>query len=505
MSAIPAYDQDYPEVPDWQLDPDVEGPPEVSPPAGDPAPDEPLTELGYARRLVALHGARLRHVGQWGKWLIWTGRRWERDVTGQAHRCAKDVARRMVDLAEAEVEQAGSELLDTVLDGEQKEAKAKLKKAEGFLSVTKRFESARAVTSVLALAATEPTVAVTPEVLDADRHLLNVANGTLDLRSMKLRPHEPGDMLTKIALAAYDPDAVGPTWDAFLARVQPDPQVRDFLARLLGHALLGDVVEHVMGILHGVGANGKSTFVDAACYALGEYAGPADPELITARTFDAHPTGVADLFGLRLALLHETDKGRRLAEGTVKRLTGGDTLKARRMREDFWSFEPSHTFVMLTNHTPLVSGTDEGIWRRLRLVPWDVVIPADERDGGLGDRLEGEADAVLAWMVAGYQQWRRRGLDEPAAVTEATSAWRADSDALGRFLDERCVQNPHVHVRSGELFAAWAAWCEAEREDCGSQKAFTAALVERGLGPPKKSDGVMRWRGVALVTESSER
>ena len=133
-------------------------------------------------------------------------------------------------------------------------------------------------------------------------------------------------------------------------------------------------------IFYGTGRNGKGTLIGAVQSALGDYADAADPDLLTARSFDAHPTGTADLFGLRLAILHETDQGRRLAEATVKRLTGGDRLKARRMREDFWSFSPSHTFVMLTNHKPLVTGTDEAIWARLRLVPWTVVIPPAERD-----------------------------------------------------------------------------------------------------------------------------
>src|SRR5262245_31431488 len=178
--------------------------------------------------------------------------------------------------------------------------------------------------------------------------------------------------------------------------------MRDFLALLLGHRLEGRVIEHLLPIFCGVGANGKSTFVGAALGALGDYAGPADPDLLTARTFDAHPTGTADLFGMRIAVLHETDAGRPLAEGTVKRLTGGDRLKARRMREDFWSFEPSHTFVMLTNHKPVVGGDDEGIWRRLRLVPFDVVIPTEEQDEELGDKLALEADAVLTWLTHGY-------------------------------------------------------------------------------------------------------
>jgi len=187
--------------------------------------------------------------------------------------------------------------------------------------------------------------------------------------------------------AAYRSDAVGPEFTKFLERVQPAQAMRDYLARLLGHGLEGRVVSRVLPIFHGAGANGKSTLTTASTSALGDYPAPADHELLTARTFDAHPTGTADLFGPRLALLHESDHGRRLAEGTVKRLTGGDRLKARRMREDFWWFDPSHTFLMLTNHKPIISGTDEAIWRRIKLVPWDVVIPEHERDEELGDRL----------------------------------------------------------------------------------------------------------------------
>jgi putative DNA primase/helicase len=159
-----------------------------------------------------------------------------------------------------------------------------------------------------------------------------------------------------MAGAALDPKAPGNAFGAFLARVQPDPEMRAYLGRLVGHSLEGRVTEHILPIFHGDGANGKGTFIGAVLAALGDYADAADPELLNARTFDAHPTGVADLFGLRLAVLHGSDAGRRLAEGTVKRLTGGDRLKARRMREDFWHFEPSHTFVMLTYHKPVVSG-----------------------------------------------------------------------------------------------------------------------------------------------------
>ena len=310
--------------------------------------------------------------------------------------------------------------------------------------------------------------------------------------------HDPADLLTKITGAAYDPVAKGAAFGAFLGRVQPQPEMRDYLARLAGHSLEGRVVAHILPIFHGDGANGKGTFIGAVLAALGDYADAADPELLNARTFEAHPTGVADLFGLRLAVLHESDAGRRLAEGTVKRLTGGDRLKARRMREDFWHFEPSHTFTMLTNHKPVVTGQDEGIWRRLRLVPWDVVIPSEERDDRLGDRLRLESDHVLSWLVRGYQAWREHGFADPDQVTAATAAYRADSDALGRFLDQHCITGPNFHVRSSELFAVWAKWCATEGIESGSNKAFTESLQNRGFDTKRSRAGVT-WTGLGLV------
>jgi putative DNA primase/helicase len=437
-----------------------------------------MTELGYARRLIEVYGDRLRYVPAWHRWLIWDGKRWAHDKTGQAPRWAKVIARRLTTDA-MEIE-----------DGTERRAR---------LSAARRGESSASVRGALTLASTESAIVITPDDLDADPFLLNCANGVLDLRTGELGPHDPGLLLTKMTGAAYQPGAEGAEFTRFLARVQPDPGMRAYLARLLGHALEGRVIEHVMPIFQGAGANGKGTLTTAVLAALGDYGDAADPLLVTARTFDAHPTGTADLCGLRLAVLHESDKDRRLAEGTVKRLTGGDRIKARRMREDFWSFDPSHTFLMLTNFRPIIGGTDEGIWRRLRLVPWDVVIPAGERDEELGDRLHLELDHILAWLVGGYLEWRKTGLDDPPAVTEATAAYRAESDALGRFLDQRCLAG-HGTVGSSELFTAWCKWCASEGEEPGSQTAFATALQNKGFDNYTAA-GRRRWRGLGLAAD----
>jgi putative DNA primase/helicase len=173
------------------------------------------------------------------------------------------------------------------------------------------------------------------------------------------------------------------------------------------------------------------------------------------------------------------------------------------MREDFWSFTPSHTFVMLTNHKPLVTGTDEGIWRRLRLVPFEVTIPVAERDGELGAKLADESAAVLAWLVAGYADWRARGLAEPDTVIKATDEYRAESDALGRFLDERCLLGPNFRCRSSQLFSAWAVWCAREGIEAGTNKSFTTALQNRGLDTERTKVGIV-WKGIGIAAEDGE-
>jgi putative DNA primase/helicase len=447
----------------------------------DPLPDEPKTELGYARRLVHVYGHHLRYVPAWRRWLVWDGKRWANDSTGQAQRWMKSIARRITADATADWEATRDD-----------------KKYQAAMSLARRAESSAGVTGALTLAGTEKEAVVTPGDLDPDPYLLNCQNGTLDLRTGELRDHDPADLITKLAVGAYDPAASGRTFGEFLARVQPDEDMRGYLGRLVGHGLVGQVVEHLLQIHCGEGANGKSTFITAITAALGDYAGPAEAELLTARTFDAHPTGVADLFGLRLAILHEADKGRRLAEGTVKRLTGGDRIKARRMREDFWEFEPSHSFVMLTNHKPVVTGTDEGIWRRIRLIPWDIVIPVEERDEHLGDKLALELDYVLTWLVQGCLTWREHGLGDPAAVAQATSAYRAESDALGRFLAQ-CTMN-YGRVKSSELFAAWSKWCADEGEDPGTQTKFSTDLVNRGYDKKRTETGAF-WQGLGLTNE----
>mgnify|MGYP000880864700 CR=1 FL=1 len=456
--------------------------------ADDPGPPEPSDDrpaggeqhtgqVRMAYRLRAAFQDRLLHVHGIG-WHYWDGTRWAADDTGTAKRAVLDVLR--------------SALADSLGDKQLQQD-------------VRRCESDSGINGVLGIAAALIPFAAAARDLDADPYLLNTATGTLDLRTLTASPHRPTDRITKICNGAYDPDAQAPHWTAFLARVLPDDDVRGFLQRLIGVGLLGAVREHVLPILTGTGANGKGTFYEAVLHALGDYASTAEPDLFMHRD-GAHPTGEMDLMGRRLIVVSESERNRRLAEATMKRLTGGDPIRARRMRQDFVQFDPSHLPMLITNHLPKVSADDAAVWRRLRVVPFDVVIPQGERDGELGERLKLEADGILAWAVAGWRDYSDRGsLDEPAAVLAATDAYQSASDAVRRFIDEEClVSSPVLKATTSQLFEAFEKWRVRDGAEALSQKAFGQAIDRHGYPADKPVRG-KRWRtGIALRATEEE-
>lgn len=441
---------------------------------GDPYQTSPAeAHRGQARmayRLAEAYAGRLLYVNGIG-WHWWDGRRWAEDLNGQAKRAVLDVLR--------------TALTESLEDPELRKD-------------VRKCETSAGVNGVLEIGAALEQFAVTVTDLDPDPYLLNCSNCTLDLRTMEVRRHDPADRITKVCGAAFRPDAQGPRWEQFLTEVLPDPEVRSFLRRYVGVALAGTVLEHVLAILTGVGRNGKGVFYGSVSQALGDYADTAEPDLFMHRE-GAHPTGEMDLRGVRWVVVSETDQGRRLAEATVKRLTGGDEIKARRMRQDFVKFRPSHTAALVTNHLPKVS-TDPALWRRLRVVPFNVVIPPEREDHHLGEQLELELDAILTWCIAGWADYQRRGgLAEPDAVRAATDAYRTSADTVQQFLDEECIVNPHMRVSVADLWTRWNAWCADGDVPPGSKKAFGTELDNRGF-ITKKSGGW--WRlGLGLLAE----
>jgi putative DNA primase/helicase len=435
-------------------------------------------QLRIAERLAAGYADRLLHVTGLG-WHAWDGTRWVPDERGRASLAVMNTLKAA--LSEA-----------THLDRDDR---------DHLIADVRRCESAAGVRGVLDLAAALPAFAAAIGDLDADPYLLNTLTGTIDLQTGVLRSPSPADRITKVTGAGYTPDEAGPSWETFLEQVLPDVEVRSFLQRLLGLALLGKVREHVLPIATGVGQNGKSTLINALVRALGDYAIEAEPTLLIERD-RAHPTGQMDLRGVRLAVCQESDAGRRLAVATVKQLTGGDPIRARRMRQDFVQFDPSHLALLCTNHLPAVPGDDPALWRRLRVIPFDVVV--QHPDAGLPDRLALERGAILAWTIEGYRHYAERGLDEPPAVLAATSRYHLSADALARFVEDRCLTGPHFHVTVAELTAAWKAWCDENGETAGNPKALAEGLERRGYTRTRGAKGVRRYHGLALQADDQE-
>jgi putative DNA primase/helicase len=368
---------------------------------------------------------------------------------------------------------------------------------EALANFAKRSESVARRDAMLKLARSEPPIPIWPEALDKDSLILNCLNGPIDLRTGKLCEPRRENYITKLCRVAYDPKALCPTWLATLDRcLNRDYELIDYLQRFIGYCLTGDVSEQVLNIWHGVGANGKSTVLNTAMEMLGaDYSMKATADLLLMKRNTDHPTALTDLHGRRLVACIETDDNRRLAEALVKELTGSDPIRARRMREDFWQFLPSHKVVLACNHKPAVHGTDHAIWRRLKLVPFNVVIPPKERDKQLPVKLRAEMPGILAWAVRGCLDWQRYGLGEPKAITEATANYQTSEDTLLNFISECCVMGPDAKVKASDLLAAFKGWSGDKRV---SAKRLATGLTDRGV-QRYTSNGIW-YRGLGLTT-----
>jgi len=350
------------------------------------------------------------------------------------------------------------------------------------------------------------------EHVDQDPWLLNVLNGTLDLHTLTLRPHDPADRLTKVCGAAYRPGATSTTWSYLLESSLPDAAVRGFLQRWAGLALVGRVVEHVLVILTGAGRNGKGMLAHTIGKALGNADGyaitGAASMLVAGRYGDKPSAGELAaqyrLRGARWVVLSEIQRGSRMDEATMKMLTGGDAIQAKRMGMDPIDFSPSHSLTMLANDLPLVDPDAKAVWDRLRVVPFLVDFSGRE-DKTIEERLEAELEGVLAWCVDGLRDYMQRGrkLDEPEAVLSRTDAYRDDNDALGRFIAEECVEHRGAHVTKAEFAAAYASWAEGEREEKFSPKVLAGRLAKRSGITEGRTSTARSWLGIGLRTDDA--
>lgn len=446
----------------------------------DPSTEEHLTDLGNAMRLRRLHGDDIRYVSAEDKWYVWSDTGiWRRDDDGEITRRAIQTVR--------------DGHRDAILEDDKEIREAKVKH---FL----KSEAEPAIARAIRLARSLSGISSRPSDFNADPYTLNTLSGTVDLRSGSMRPHDRLALCTRQTSSPFDLNACCPRWEQFLAEVFPgDSETVEFVRLALGYALTGDTREHAAFFPFGLGANGKSVLLETIRHVLGSYAATAEASTFLAKRDEdgGVRNDLARLTGVRFVTAIESEEGARLAEGFLKSITGGDTVTARFLFKEFFEFRPQFKVWLATNHKPMVRGTDDGIWRRIRLIPFEQKFEGDRQDRDLSDALRAEAPGILAWLVRACIDWQERGLGTPPAVASATREYREDQDLLGRFLAERCDVGPTEYDTAKRIYENFRRWCEEQGEKSWSQKAVGMRMQERGF----VAERTMRertWRGVAV-------
>lgn len=337
--------------------------------------------------------------------------------------------------------------------------------------------------------------------------LFNVRNGTLDLATCQLRPHDPADYLTKLSPVTYDPDATAPTWDRFIGRIfqtadgHERPELSEYVQRACGYSITGDVGGQCLMILHGNGRNGKTTFLNVLKHVWGdgEYGITARPELLVKTREKTNSEDEAILFGVRLAVCSETNDGQRFDESTVKRLCGGGKIRARRLYENSFEFEATHKLWMDCNHLPRIGGTDLGIWRRIKLLPFQATIAEGETDPNLEAKLTAETPGILNWILAGLRNWKANGLKEPPQVLQANEEYRSENDTIQQFLNDCTREEPEGRVVPAALYGAYRKWCEDNGHQYPLSLPQLAVKLKSKKYENRKSNGIRSWRGFSLT------
>lgn len=445
-----------------------------------------LTDMGNAERLCHLYGEDLRYCYEAKRWLIWTGQGWEWDMGARINVYAKMAVRNIYrEIADEGEDKARKELTDHA----------------------KRSEGDHRLNAMITIAQSEPGVPVKVADLDADPWLFNCENGTINLRTGMLQPHRKEDLITVVAPAPFDTGAECPLWGGFLHRVTgEDEELAFYLQRAVGYSLTGDTSAQVMFLLYGLGSNGKSTFTMTIRRLMAGYAERMDAEDLMLKDkriagSGGPKEGIANLRNKRFVVGSELQDGRRLDVGLIKDMTGGETIKGRRLYEHEFEFMPSHKLWLYGNHKPVIADSTLSIWRRVKQIPFNVTIPPEEVDMSLGLKLEAELPGILAWAVAGCLAWQKNGLyGEPAAVTVATAQYQHDQDILGDFLEDCCVVEPLGTIAKSDLKEEYHKWCQDNGQEPVTQKTFKNRLTEKGIGEGRVGRA-RYWKGIRARAE----
>lgn len=435
---------------------------------------------GNALLLIDLYGDQIRYCHDRGRWLHWDGHRWawQSPDGGAVRELAKIVAR---DLPDGDKES---------------------------LAHKRKSLAAIGITNMLIQARTDARITVAFDELDSHPRELNTPNGILNLNTGQLTPPDPAQLHTRSTSCAPD-DAADPSrWAGFLADTfGNDHDLIAYLQRLVGYSATGDVGAHVLPFCFGSGGNGKGVFLEACAKVLGDYATSAPVGFLMGGGYASHETEIASLAGARMVICSEVNEGDIFDEAKVKLLTGGDTIKARFMRQDHFTFTPSHQLWLMGNSQPGVRTGGESFWRRLRLIPFTATVPPDKRVDDLqGILARDHGPAILAWIAAGAAAYAADGLNDPSSVRAATAGYAQDQDTVARFIDDACVigGGAHVKLKVAAIREAYEAWCKAEGEAPVSARALTQALARREIDSIKGTGGVRYYVGISLLSTGDE-
>jgi putative DNA primase/helicase len=443
----------------------------------DAVEDIGISDDELALRFTERHKDSLRYVAAWDRWLIWDGCRWKRDETKRVFDLARTVCRDVLGEHEAKG------LTDQPL-----------------VALRKRLGSAQTVYAVVKLAGSDPRHAVAVSQLDADPWALNTPDGTLDLRTGQLLPHDPATLMTRTTAAAAKGEC--PLFKSVLERALPDAEVRAYIQRYAGYALTGLCREHVMAFFYGTGRNGKSVVAHALRHAVGDYGLEIGPEIFMESHHDRHPTETAVLHGARLVVVSEIDANRRWNEARLKRFTGGDPISSRYIGKDLFEFQPTHSLFFVANNKPGLRSVDEAMRARIHLVEFSVTIPESERDATLPERLQAEYGGILAWMVEGCLAYQSTGLAPPASITAATAIYLEAEDSIAQWTAECCERAGQITLKAA--YGSYATWCKENSVEPLGRNTFGDRLDAYGF--QRGTDGRNKtpvFSGLTLRTPAS--
>ena len=446
-----------------------------------------FTDADNAEGFVKLYGKEVRFCPQFGKWFIWDDTRWAEDQ--------KNFIRSLILHAIQQTEGAIKilERTDPTLAPNAKKG-------------VRAIKSLARIKALEELAKANQDIVISPNEMDKEPMLFNVLNGTIDLSSGELRSHSREDLITKIAPVEYDPEARAERWERFLNLILNGKQeLIKYIRKILGYSLTGDISEQALFFFHGDGGNGKTTLLKVFLEMLGDYGKAGASNTLIAKKFDTHPTEIGYLQGSRFALFQEAEAGRYLSEVTVKQMTGGDRITARKLYKDFYEFDSTFKIFFSVNHMPKIRGTDKGIRRRIKRIPFDVTIPESQRDMNFISKLREELPGILNWAIQGCLEWQSERLGEPEEVQSATREYLRQAESIGRFISERCTVGESETNFAWQLYEAYTQFCKAEGLDRISQKDFGPGLEANGFTKGEQTSGPFKgrviYRGLKLRME----